>query len=124
MPISDSPLIAADEAQTLATKVQAYIAAARIRVSDGVTVAELCELILSAMRVAITAVDTLQMAGTEKKKIVVDLAAMLFDEFADLCIPLAAKPFWFFLRPAARSLCLTLAGGAVESLLPIVRGNA
>lgn len=124
MPISDMPVHDAENASGLAAKVSAYIHTARRRVADGVTVAELAELTLSAMRVGIAAVDELSIAGAEKKRIVVDLAATLFDEFADLCVPLVAKPVWFFVRPAVRSLVLSIAGGAVESLLPIVRGAA
>lgn len=122
MPISDMPVVAAGEASGLTAKVQAYIETARVRAADGITVAELVELILSAMRIAIEAVDALSVSGAEKKRIVSDLAAMLFDEFADLCVPTFARPAWWLLRPAARSLCLSAAAGAVESLLPLVRG--
>lgn len=123
MPISDMPLVAAGEGTTLTEKVAAYIETARVRAADGITVAELVELILSAMRIAIDAVDALNVSGAEKKRIVTDLAAMLFDEFADLCVPALARPAWWLLRPAARSLCLAAAAGAVEALLPLIRGD-
>ena len=54
MPISDMPVHDAENASGLAAKVSAYIHTARRRVADGVTVAELAELTLSAMRVGIS----------------------------------------------------------------------
>tara|TARA_Y100001973_G_C5086894_1_gene275351 strand:- start:194 stop:568 length:375 start_codon:yes stop_codon:yes gene_type:complete len=123
MKISDTPLLAAEDKATLNEKVSAYISAAKLRAADGITISEVCELIVSAMRLAIDAVDELTVEGSEKKTIVLDLVAVLFDQFADMVIPLPAKPVWYLLKPAAKSLALTLASGAVEALLPIVRGN-
>lgn len=122
MPVSDTPVLAAEEASTLNQKVSAYISAAKLRASDGLTIAEVCELTVSAMRIAIGAVDALNVSGSEKKTIVLDLVRVLFEEFADLVIPLPLKPIWWLVRPAFKSLSLSLASGAIEALLPIVRG--
>jgi hypothetical protein len=122
MSISDTPIIAADEAATLNQKVAAYVSAAKLRAADGLTIPEVCELIVSAMRIAIEAVDKLSVEGSEKKTIVLDLVSVLFEEFVDLAIPLPLKPVWWLVRPAFKSLSLSLAGGAIEALLPIVRG--
>ena len=77
---------------------------------------------MSAMRIAIEAVDTLTVEGSEKRVIVLDLGAVIFENFADLVIPLPLKPVWWLVRPAFKSLSLSLASGAIEALLPIVRG--
>jgi hypothetical protein len=123
MPISDLPVIVADDSDGLASKVEAYLEVAKQRASDGISLSEFSELTLSGLRVGIAAIDTLQVAGSEKKKIVVDIAGTIFDSLADLCIPAVARPVWWLVRPAARSLVLSLAAGAVESLLPLVRGK-
>jgi len=123
MPISDTPVLAAEEAATLNEKVAAYLSAAKLRASDGLTISEVCELTVSAMRIAIEAVDTLSVEGSEKKVIVLDLVAVIFENFADLVIPLPLKPVWWLVRPAFKSLALSLASGAIESLLPLVRGT-
>ena len=123
MSISDTPVLAAEEAATLNEKVAAYLSAAKLRASDGLTISEVCELTVSAMRIAIEAVDTLGVGGSEKKVIVLDLVAVIFENFADLVIPLPLKPVWWLVRPAFKSLSLSLAGGAIEALLPLVRGK-
>ena len=122
MPISDTPVLAAEEATTLNEKVAAYLSAAKLRAADGLTISEVCELTVSAMRIAIEAVDTLTVEGSEKRVIVLDLVAVIFENFADLVIPLPLKPVWWLVRPAFKSLSLSLASGAIEALLPIVRG--
>ena len=121
MTISSQPLLVARDRLALSDKVTAYIAQARRVTADGITFGELVELIVAAMRLAIAAVDELGLAGDQKKAIVVDLAATLFDEFAGLAVPLPLKPVWWMVKPAARSLCQTLAAGAVEALIPLVR---
>lgn len=121
MTISSQPLLVARDRLALSDKVTAYISQARRVTADGITFGELVELIVAAMRLAIAAVDELGLAGEQKKAIVVDLAATLFDEFADLAVPLPLKPIWWMVKPAARALCQTLAAGAVEALIPLVR---
>jgi hypothetical protein len=118
------PLAVADEAAGLNAKVAAYIEFARQRTRDGLTVPELAELILGALRLSIAAVDTLSAPGADKKATVIQVAATVFDAFADQVVPLALRPVWWVFRPAARSLVCSLAAGAVEVLLPLVRSAA
>lgn len=119
--ISDAPVQAASTVQTLSEQVRAYTAVARLKASDGLTVAELAELIVAAMRLAIKTVDSIPVDGAERKAMVIDLVAALFDEFAGRAVPLVVWPAWVFARPIARSLVLAAASGAVEALLPVVR---
>lgn len=120
--ISKAPLAATSGLLTFADQARAYVVVARAKAADGLTIAELSELIVSGLRLGIATVDEVAgMTGAERKKQVLELAGQLFDEFADRAIPLPLYPLWFFVKPAARALTLSLASGAVESLLPLVR---
>lgn len=103
-------------------KIANYISAARLRASDGLTISELSTLTVDAMRLAVSLLDHMQLPGTAKKHEVLRIVGFFFDEFADACIPAIARPVWWMLRPATRSLVISLADGAVESILPLVRG--
>ena len=84
----------------------------------------LAELLVSGMRLGIAAVDGVAgLTGEQRKAEVLALVAQLFDEFAGRAIPLAFYPVWILAKPAARALALSLASGAIESLLPLVRGQ-
>lgn len=120
--ISHAPLAATSGLLTLADQARAYVIVARAKAADGLTIAELSELIVSGLRLGIATVDGVaEMTGAERKAQVLELAGRLFDEFADRAIPLALYPLWLLVKPAARALTLSLASGAVESLLPLVR---
>jgi hypothetical protein len=120
--ISEAPLAATAGLLTLADQARAYVVVARAKAADGLTISELSELLVSGMRLGIAAVDDVAgMTGAERKAQVLELVGRLFDEFADKAIPLAVYPLWLLVKPAARALALSLASGAVESLLPLVR---
>ena len=120
--ISDGPIQAAGDLSTPADKVRAFVAVARLKAHDGLTLAELSELIVASIPMAMSAVETRSMPGADKKKNVLDLVASLFDEFADLVIPFYFAPVWWIVRPSFRALTLAVAGGAVNALLPLVKG--
>jgi hypothetical protein len=122
--VSEAPVQAASSLLTLTEKVKAFVVIAKAKASDGLTVAEFGELVVALLRVAIQCVDAIPADGAGKKTLVVDAVAELFDAVADRCVPLAAWPVWFLVRPTVRSLVLLAAGGAVESLLPLVRKAA
>lgn len=121
MSIHQMPIAVASSATGLNQKLAAYLEVARQKASDGLTVAELAELVLGALRLSIAAVDNLSVPGADKKATVVEMAAVVFDQFADLVIPVALRPLWWVFRPAVRSLVCSLAAGAVEVLLPLIR---
>jgi hypothetical protein len=121
--ITDDPVAAADEWNGFPDKIAAYIAAARLAAADGLTWTEFGELLIALLRLTIAAVDTYGMTtGHEKKAMVMEAVAMLFDAVADRAVPTIAKPLWYVARPAVRSLVLSIADGAVEVVLPLVRG--
>ena len=113
---------AADAIETLGGKVTAYIAVARIKAADGLTISELSELIVSAMRIAIGALDSIPVDGAQRKAIVIDFVGDMFDEFADRVVPLPLWPVWLLSKKTIRIIALAVAAGATEALLPLVRG--
>ena len=102
-------------------RISQYIAGVKSKAADGLSVSDLAEATIGGMRLAISLLDRLDMAGAEKKAEVLKLVAYFFDTFADSVVPLVARPVWWLVKPAVRALILSLASGAVESLLPLVR---
>ena len=120
--IADAPIAAASPFQSIAQKVSAYLDAAQSAAADGLTWREFGELLLGILRISIETLDaTSTLSGPEKKDLVLEAAAALFDQLADRCVPLTAWPVWILVRPAIRSLVLAIAAGAVEQILPLVR---
>lgn len=120
--ICDAPIAAADNMAGIYDKVQAFIATAKSAAAGGLTWAEFGELFIALMRLCISTLDTVSvLSGPEKKAMVIEAVAMLFDAVADKAVPLAAYPLWLLVRPSVRSLLLAVAAGAVERLLPLVR---
>jgi hypothetical protein len=120
---NEAPLTPERQIDTLAEKVRGYIVEARLKARDGLTVAELSELIVSAMRIAIAALDSIPVDGAQRKEIVIAFVGDMFDEFADKVVPLVAWPFWIVAKPTVRIVALAVASGATEALLHIVRST-
>jgi hypothetical protein len=119
--ISTAPVMAANDLVAVRDKVSAFIAIAKMKARDGITVSEFGELAVALLRIVIAAVDALPVEGHQRKQMAVEAAGMLFDAMADKCVPALVYPAWVILRPAARSLFLLFVDGAIESLLPLVR---
>lgn len=102
-------------------QIEEFLTVTRARVKDGITAADLSQITLGGMRLAIALLDRVNMPGADKKGEVLKLVAYLFDEFSDACVPFAGKPVWWVVKPAVRALVLSMASGAVEFLLPVVR---
>lgn len=121
--IHDGPTFAASGLPDVAEKLRAFITAASLSARDGISVAEFGQLTVALMRVAIAAVDSLPADGADKKALVLEAVGLLFDAIADKCVPVMAWPLWVMIRPNVRSLVLSAASGAVEVLLPMIRGK-
>jgi len=99
-----------------------FLDAAAEKAKDGLTWSEFGELMLALVRLSITTLDAVnQMTGAEKKEMVVEAVAALFDRLADKAIPPVVWPVWLLAKPSIRALILSLTAGAVEVLLPMVR---
>lgn len=123
--VTDAAVSAADNVSGLLNKVRAFIATAQSAAADGLTWAEFGQLLIALLRLSSSVLDGVSsMTGPQKKAIVLDAAGYLFDSVADKAVPTMAWPLWIVARPAVRSLVLAMASGAVEQLLPLVRGVA
>jgi len=108
--------------EQLQTAVAAFLAGAREKARGGLTVAEFGSLVVELLRLAVAGLDTIStLDGKAKKDWAVACVGTLFDSVADACIPLPAKPVWWLVRPAVRSLVLAAAGGALEQILTLTR---
>jgi hypothetical protein len=106
----------------LLDRIFAFIDAAKLIASDGLTWAEFGDLMLALLRLVVTALDAVgTMSGAEKKALALEAVASLFDAVADKAVPAVAWPVWILLRAPIRSLVLAIASGAIEQLLPLVR---
>ena len=119
--ISSAPVAASQDLPSVADKIRAFIAKARERATDGLTVSEFYELTLAPLRVVLAAVDSLPDDRPQKKRWVLEAVAMLFDALADKAVPTMAWPVWLVVRGSVRSLVLMAAAGAIESMLPLIR---
>lgn len=119
---TSAPLAAAAGHEGLLDQVAAFVATAKAAAGDGVTWQEFGELMISLLRLVVTALDAVNsMTGAEKKALALSAVASLFDAVADAAVPAVAWPVWIIARPAVRSLVLALAGGAIEQILALVR---
>lgn len=121
--ITDFPLAAAGERDGLLDKISAFVREARDTAADGLTWSEFGELMLALLRLVVSVLDTVSnLTGEQKKALTLQAVADLFDAVADRAVPPLAYPLWVLARPAVRALVLALASGAVEQVLPLVRG--
>lgn len=120
--IAAAPLAAASPFTDVVNAAQAYIATAKVAAADGLTWAEFGELLVGLLRLSVRAADLLNVPGEQKKAVVMEAAAMLFDALADKAVPTLLWPVWILVRPSVRTLVLALASGAIEQVLPMVRG--
>ena len=111
--------------EQLQTAVLAFIASARLKAVGGLTVAEFGSLVVEVIRLAVAGLDTIStLDGPAKKSWALACVGSLFDNVADACVPLPAKPIWWLVKPAIRSLVLAAAGGALEQILDLTRAAA
>lgn len=123
--ISEAPTSAALRFLELRDQVSAFIATARVAAVDGLTWQEFGDLMLALLKLTTTTLDGMvNLKGPEKKELALEAVAALFDTVADKAVPLAAWPLWLLIKPAVRSLVLAIAAGALEQVLPLMRGLA
>lgn len=122
--VATLPVSRAAQYVVFTDKVGAFLQSARVVAADGLTWGEFGELFVSLVRLSVQALDVVAgMTGEQKKAAVLAAVGSLFDAVADKAIPSTLYPLWVLARPAVRSLVLALASGAVEQILPLVRGK-
>lgn len=120
--ITEAAVAAATPFDLLQRKVLAFVATAEAAAAGGITWVEFGELLVALLRLAVETLEQTQiLSGPDKKALVLDAAAALFDAVADKAVPSLAWPVWILVRPAVRSLVLSLADGAIEQILQLVR---
>ena len=105
----------------LEQSVAQFIADARLKAVGGLTVAEFGSLTVALLKLSVSGLESIPIDKAAKKAWALQAVAVLFDTLADSCIPLAAKPAWWLLKPAIRSLVLAAADGTLEQVLSLVR---
>lgn len=125
MPVSDAPVAATARLDTLADKLAAFLVAARLKASDGLSLHEFGELFFAFLRLAVETVDGLtSMTGEQKRAAVMASAAVVFDTIAPLAVPKMLWPVWLLQRGIIRVVFLAIASGALEVILPLTRNPA
>lgn len=123
--ISEAPTAAASVPAAFPDQLRAFIATARVKAAGGLTLAELAELLVAALRLSMGAVDSLPATGADKKAMVLAAVGAVFDAVAGaLVVPVIVYPVWILARPMVRAMVLSAASGAIESILPLIRGAA
>jgi hypothetical protein len=124
MPVSDAPLAAASAFTDIGRQISAFLAVARIKAADGITWQEFGQLMVALMRLGVSTLDSvLTLTGAQKKVLVLEAVAVLFDTLAGRCVPIVTYPAFMAVRPALRALILAIASGAIEALIPLVRSS-
>jgi hypothetical protein len=121
--ISSAPLSAGSQFTDVLNAARAYITTAKVVAADGLTWAEFGELLVGLLRLSVQLADLLNVPGDQKKAVVMEAAAALFDAVADKAVPTVLWPMWLVTRSSVRALVLALAAGAVEQILPMVRAR-
>lgn len=106
---------------TPASRLGKFIKEVNERAADGLSLQDFSAIFFGSLRLAIAAVDGIPVEGIERKKMVMDFAGTMFDKYAAKMIPIYVYPFWVVIKPAARMLLMSVASGAVEAILPLVR---
>jgi hypothetical protein len=121
--IATAPLSAGSQFTDVMNAAKAYITTAKVVAADGLTWAEFGELLVGLLRLSVQLADLLNVPGDQKKAVVMEAAAALFDAVADKAVPTVLWPLWLVTRSSVRALVLALAAGAVEQILPMVRAS-
>lgn len=103
-------------------RVKAFIADAVAKGQNGYTLAELGQIFYALIELAVSAAKDLQNPGPQKKQLVMQAVAALFDAV----VPLVPVPWWYvpfqpFVRPHLRALVLGVADGVIEKVYARVK---
>jgi len=123
--ITEAPVAAALKFTDLDSQVRSFLATARIASVGGLTWAEFGQLTAALVQLTATTLDSIStLTGPQKRELVLEAVATLFDQIAIRAVPMPAGIIWRILRPAVRSLVISLAAGILEQLLPLLRSSS
>lgn len=96
----------------LIEQVRSYIADAKVKAADGLTLAEVGQLVYGFILLAVQAARSLGNSGPEKKAIVIAWATELYDVLS----PFIPLPWWLMLfKPWLKPIFVQLVSGAIEA---------
>jgi len=121
VPVFIDPAAASSQLQAA---VAAFLAEARAKAANGLTVAEFGSLVIELLRLAVTGLDAIPSDKAAKKVWALGIIGALFDNVAGYAVPMALQPLWFFVKPIVRQLVLAAASGALEQVLQLSRAAA
>lgn len=102
-----------------------FITGIKARVLDGLTLAEVGQILVEFLQLLVEAATRINASGDEKKKMVLDAVAAIWGVIEmGLPIPLWLKPFWGFIRSPLQHIVLAIASGAVEAILANFKARA
>ena len=111
------------ELLAVVNQAKQYIEAARAAAADGLTVSEFGFLVTGLLKLIVAGIDSVPLDGEAKKQYVLDCVDLLFEAVADRLVPAYLYPFWIIARSNIKAIVLAAAAGAIEQLLPLIRGE-
>jgi len=107
--------------EALAAELVRFVADAKTRARDGITVAEFGEMVVELLRLAVAGLESVPVDGAAKKAWALGVVALLYDSVAGYAVPIWLQPIWLVAKPLLRPLVLAAAGGALEQILVMIR---
>lgn len=107
----------ASQSGTFQQQVTAFVQETKTLAADGLTLAEVGNLFVALIGLAVAAAAKLNNSGEEKKAFVLEAVGYLYDAIAPaIPLPFFLQPFRAFVRPHVRALVLRLADGVIEAV--------
>jgi len=110
--------------EALAAELVRFVADAKAKARDGLTVAEFGGMVVELLRLAVAGLESVPVDGAAKKTWALGVVALLYDSVAGYAVPLWLQPLWLVVKPLLRPLVLAAAGGALEQILSMIRKEA
>ena len=113
-PAPVAPTVNSATITEVATQINGYIALCRTKAAGGLTLAELGELLLRTVQLAIRLAQMMPSDGAAKRALVLEAAAKAFDSLADRVVPVYLLPAWWLIKPAVRAALLAAISGQIK----------
>jgi len=110
--------------EALAADLVRFVADAKSKARDGLTVAEFGGMVVELLRLAVRGLEGIPADGPAKKAWALGVVGLLYDSVAGYAVPIWLQPVWLIAKPLLRPLVLAAAGGALEQILGMIRTEA
>lgn len=103
-------------------QIQAFVQQAQQLAADGLTLAEIGQLFVALITLAVEGATALSNSGVEKKAFVLEAVSYLYDAIAPMFpLPWFLQPFRRMLKEPVRQIVLAIADGIVEAIYSSVK---